>query len=311
MTPYYAAADWGTSSFRLWLVSTEGQIIAERSSDQGLAVAAASGFEQILEDHLDALSAPKDLPVIICGMAGARQGWREAPYLAVPAALTDISGHAVEIEGTSRRIYILPGVASHDPEAPDVMRGEETLLLGNHADPHKMYLACLPGTHSKWVQVDDGAIVGFSTFMTGELFALLANHSILKHAVAGHSQIQRESRHFADGVKAGYSNPEEITSHLFSIRAGQLLQDRTGQDGYDRLSGLLIGCEIGGARVRFGQTENLRLVASGQLASIYDTAFALLDIPVTTVDARNAVLDGLGIAARRLFGSHAGRDGDL
>ena len=191
MTPYYAAADWGTSSFRLWLVSTEGQIIGERSSDEGLAVAAASGFEQILEDHLDALSAPKDLPVVICGMAGARQGWREAPYLTVPAALSDISGHAVEIEGTSRRICILPGVASHDPETPDVMRGEETLLLGNHADTPTMYLACLPGTHSKWVQVEDGAIVGFSTFMTGELFALLANHSILKHAVAGHSQIHQ------------------------------------------------------------------------------------------------------------------------
>ncbi|MBW8637376.1 2-dehydro-3-deoxygalactonokinase [Hoeflea sp. WL0058] len=311
MTPFYAAADWGTSTFRLWLVSTEGQVIAERNSDQGLAVAATSGFAQILEDHLDALAAPKDLPVMICGMAGARQGWREAPYLSVPAALSDICDNAVEIDGSQRRICILPGVASHDPVTPDVMRGEETSLLGNHADSDTMYLACLPGTHSKWVQIDEGAIVSFSTFMTGELFGLLAKHSILKHAVDGHSQIHRESRYFAEGVKAGYSNPEEITSHLFSIRAGQLLQGRTGQDGYDRLSGLLVGCEIGGARVRFGQTENLRLIASGHLASIYDTAFELLDMPVTTVDAHQAVLDGLGIAARRLFRSHAGSGGGL
>ena len=126
----YAAVDWGTSSFRLWLVDGAGRALAERRSDEGMMAAARSGFAAVLHAHLAALSAPPDLPVIICGMAGARQGWVEAGYVDTPAPLAAIPAGAVIVPEKSRDVRILPGIAQRDRDAPDVMRGEETQLLG-------------------------------------------------------------------------------------------------------------------------------------------------------------------------------------
>src|SRR5215475_6131302 len=126
----YVAVDWGTSSFRLWLVDRAGRVLAERRSHEGMMAAGKLGFASVLQSHLDAVGAAGDLPVVICGMAGARQGWVEAGYIDTPARLASILQGAVRVGGQSRDIRILPGIAQRNPKAPDVMRGEETQLLG-------------------------------------------------------------------------------------------------------------------------------------------------------------------------------------
>src|SRR5690606_25699529 len=152
--PAFAAVDWGTSSFRLWLMDSDGTVLAERRSSEGMTAAAGIGFPQVLTSHLDAVAASADLPVIICCMAGARPGWIEAGYVDVPSPPHSLPRGAVRIPGETRDIRILPGLAQRRKDAPDVMRGEETQLLGA-LDPQAggEQLVCMPGTHSKWVNV--------------------------------------------------------------------------------------------------------------------------------------------------------------
>ena len=143
------------------------------------------GFATVLQSHLDAVGAANDLPVIICGMAGARQGWVEAGYIDTPAHLASILERAVSVPGEARDIRILPGIAQRDPNAPDVMRGEETQLLGAlGADAASDAVVCIPGTHSKWATVKGGTVERFATFMTGELFSVVSRETILSHAMA-------------------------------------------------------------------------------------------------------------------------------
>src|SRR5262249_54220513 len=148
---------------------------------EGMLHCMVAGFAPVLRDHLARLGAPAAGPVLICGMAGARQGWVEAPYLKTPTRLDDLHAGAIRVDAPGD-IRILPGIAQDLPERPDVMRGEETQLLGvTEADFSG--LVCVPGTHSKWVRIDAGQIVEFSTYMTGELYAVMAQHSLLAHAI--------------------------------------------------------------------------------------------------------------------------------
>ena len=175
----YVAVDWGTSSFRLWLVDRAGAVLDERRSPEGMMVASKLGFAAVLQSHLDAVGAGNDLPVGICGMAGARQGWVEAGYIDTPAHLASILAGAVVVPGLSRDVRILPGIAQRDRNAPDVMRGEETQLLGALGmDAADDAVVCIPGTHSKWAMVKDGTVERFATFMTGELFGAISRETI-------------------------------------------------------------------------------------------------------------------------------------
>ncbi|MEH2531088.1 2-keto-3-deoxy-galactonokinase [Bradyrhizobium sp. AZCC 1614] len=142
----YVAVDWGTSSFRLWLVDRAGNVLGERRSHEGMMAAGKLGFATVLQSHLKAVGAADGLPVVICGMAGARQGWVEAGYVETPARLASILKQAVVVPGQDRDIRILPGIAQRDPKAPDVMRGEETQLLGAlGVDAADDALVCMPG----------------------------------------------------------------------------------------------------------------------------------------------------------------------
>ncbi len=182
-TPFYGLSDWGTSRFRLWLVDADGNVMAEKRSDDGLDTSRNRGFTETLESHLTALGAPADLPVIICGMAGSRQGWVEANYVPVPADLKAILSGAAKIENIARDVRIIPGL-SQSGSSPNVMRGEETQLLGAILDRNLSNgIIAMPGTHSKWVELEEGRAKGFSTYLTGELYALLASQSILRHSV--------------------------------------------------------------------------------------------------------------------------------
>ncbi|MCW4116106.1 2-dehydro-3-deoxygalactonokinase [Aurantimonas sp. MSK8Z-1] len=299
--PFVAAVDWGTSSFRLWLIDRAGRVLSGRRSGQGMLEAAETGFSAVLEAHLHALGAPLHLPVVICGMAGARQGWVEAPYADTPADLAAIAGAAVPVPQAGRDVRILPGVAQRDRLRPDVMRGEETQLLGLTLLGHANGLVCLPGTHSKWVRLDGGCIVEFATFMTGELYAVLAKHSILRHSLAADGSAPERREAFAGGIADALDAPALTTNRLFALRAGGLLHDRDPQDAAARLSGLLIGLELAGVR-QFGDAAGeVILAVSGPLQAVYGEALAIAGFAARTVDAEDAVHRGLYAAARYTF----------
>lgn len=301
-TPAFAAVDWGTSSFRLWLLTPTGEMLAERRSDEGMTVAVKTGFAEILAAHLAAVRAPAGLPVVICGMAGARQGWTEARYIDVPARLDWIVENAVWVPDLPRRVAILPGLAQRIVERADVMRGEETQLLGavaTNPDGDADGLYCMPGTHSKWVRIEADRVTGFSTFMTGESFAALARHSILAHTV-GDGAVDPGNPVFAEAVVASVREPALLTNRLFSLRASQLLFADSPARARTRLSGFLIGAELAGSGCRTEAGCPIRLIVSGPLGPLYIAAFAAIGVPVQRIDADAAVRNGLLLAARAL-----------
>lgn len=303
MNAYCAAVDWGTTSFRLWLLDAAGEILAERRSGEGMLDAGPDGFAAILDAHLSAVGAAADLPVIACGMVGARQGWVEAPYVETPATAASIAASACRVPNLERPVHILPGVAQRNASTPDVMRGEETQILGlpeRAGETGGLDLVCMPGTHSKWVALEAGRIAGFATFITGDLFAAVAKHTILRHSVADPAA-PFDWAGFADGFRAGLESPAEATNRMFAIRAGGLLDVGAGGDGGSQLSGLVLGLEFAGARSRFGATPAVTLVASGQLLDIYSVACELAGIEAVAADADAAVRRGLFAAAREIL----------
>ena len=300
--PAYVAVDWGTSSFRLWLVGTDGRVLAERRSGEGMTTAARTGFAEVLASHLAAVAAPAGLPVLICGMAGAKQGWIEAGYLDTPAALSDIPAAAVRIPGIEADIRILPGLAQRDAMAPDVMRGEETQLLGAAGELGSGdHLVCMPGTHSKWVRLSGGRVAGFSTFMTGELFEAIAKNTILSHAIADAGAISGDNAAFRAAVARMVEKPALATSQLFSVRAGSLIAGLSPDDAKARLSGTLIGLEIAGALSLVADGTPVALVVSGGLGALYREALAAAGLSPTVIDADTAVRNGLAAGAKALW----------
>jgi 2-dehydro-3-deoxygalactonokinase len=303
MQPFCAAVDWGTSSFRIWLIDRAGKAIAGRRSSEGMSTLTPDRYEGVLETHLEALSAPPLMPVVMCGMAGSRQGWVEAPYLDVPAKLADITAGAVPVPGTARDIRIVPGLAQRNPAAPDVMRGEETQLLGAFGGETGDRLACMPGTHSKWVRVKNGSVTGFTTYMTGELFAAIRGHTILAHAIADEAP---DERAFRAAVGRALENPQSLTAHLFSIRASQLLGFSGAQASHSAISGLLIGLEIAAA-LKAGIGGKVDLIAGGAVAERYATALGLAGISFEQRDADDCVIEGLAAVAMTAFAASAQR----
>src|SRR3954451_18739353 len=285
----YVAVDWGTSSFRLWLVDAAGGVVGERRSQEGMAVAAKAGFASVLQSHLDALGAANELPVVICGMAGARQGWLEAGYVDTPAPLAAIVAQAVPVPKQSRDIRILPGIAQRNARAPDVMRGEETQLLGALAgNAAGEAVVCLSGTHSKWVRVRDGTVEGFATFMTGELFSVVSRETILSHAVSGADEAE-DMAAFGSAVTAAFETPALAANLLFQVRSRQLLYGGTAASARETISGTLIGLELAAALAGKTPGDGVTLVASGALRTRYEAAFKTLSVAVRSIDAEDAV----------------------
>jgi 2-dehydro-3-deoxygalactonokinase len=305
----FVVVDWGTSSFRGWLMSADCETLAESRGGEGMlhctGGGAGAGFAPVLRDHLARLGAPEGVPVLICGMAGARQGWAEAPYLKTPTRLDALHEGAIRIDAPGD-IRILPGIAQARPERPDVMRGEETQLLGV-TEPDFTGLVCIPGTHSKWVRIEAGRIVEFSTYMTGELYSVIAQHSILAHALEtagnGTSPLAADSQPFREGLSMALVEPAALTASLFRLRAAQLLGFEQRADGAARLSGLLIGTELADALHRHGPLRSMRLIGAGALGRLYEAALAGQGLEVTMVDAEQASRLGLAKAAIALWGA--------
>ena len=299
-TPAIAAVDWGTTRLRAWLLAGDGKVLAEQRGDDGLITAREAGFSNVLERHLAAMDAPATLPVVICGMAGSRQGWIEAAYVDVPAPINAILQGAIRVPDTARDVRIVPGLAQRMADAPDVMRGEETQLAGANLTAEGQHLVCMPGTHSKWVMVEDGAVTGFGTWPTGELFSVLATHSILRHSLGEQpAAVAAGNDGFRYWCRQAFQDGGDVSSRLFAIRAAGLLQDLTANEAAARLSGLLIGGEIASAKRRYGNTGgSVVLVGSGALAALYAEALGLAGLQVRSVDADAAVRAGLFAAAR-------------
>jgi 2-dehydro-3-deoxygalactonokinase len=297
----YVAVDWGTSSFRLWLVDRAGNVLGERRSHEGMVAAGKLGFATVLQSHLQATGAAHALPVIVCGMAGARQGWVEAGYVDTPAPLAAILKHAVAVPGQDRDIRILPGIAQRDRAAPDVMRGEETQLLGAlGADATDEAVVCLPGTHSKWVRVNGGTVERFATFMTGELFDVVTRETILSHAVTGADDAV-DTEAFKSAVGAAIEKPALAANLLFRVRSGQLLHGGTPSSARERISGTLIGLELAAGLARDIPPTGITLVASGRLQELYRMAFDTVSVSVRCIGAEDAVRRGLAMAAQSIW----------
>jgi len=179
----WIAVDWGTSNLRVWAMRASGPV-ADARSDQGMGTLEPEAFEPALLDLIEPWLGAAPMPVIACGMVGAKQGWAEAPYAAVPCPPVSLATVTPNVQDRRLVVHILPGLSQASPA--DVMRGEETQIAGYLADvPEFDGILCMPGTHTKWVQVSAGEVVSFRTFMTGEMFALLSTGSVLRRRAVG------------------------------------------------------------------------------------------------------------------------------
>lgn len=296
----WLAVDWGTSNLRAWGIGAGGEVLFSRASNQGMGKLSPDAYPAAITALLAGEFAPSGPPVdvLICGMAGARQGWMEAPYLDAPTELGGLAFGAVSpaIPGSRLVARILPGVCQKRSGAEDVMRGEETQLLGLSAMSQGVSgLVVMPGTHSKWVILAGRRIERFSTSMTGELFEILRAHSVLRHSVGGESDAADRDAGFEAGLTSGLEAPQRLTANLFKIRAGSLLSGRKPGWCSGFLSGILIGAEIGGQRDWIGSNE-LPLVGSAPLCTLYARGFAMIGIRTRIVDATDATLAGLKAA---------------
>lgn len=299
--PVCAAIDWGTTNLRVWLLDRTGAVLGERASGEGMRACMPDRFEPVMESHLAALGAPAALPVVVAGMAGARGGWREAAYLSAPVGLDALHEGAVVVPHAVRDVRILPGICQRAPGREDVMRGEETQLAGAVARGLADGLVCLPGTHSKWAAIEAGRLVSFTTFMTGELFAVLGAHTILKDTL-GEGGFEPGDPAFRGGVEDMLADDAGLTGKLFSLRAAGLLNAAAAPNPRARLSGLLIGAEVAAARAAHGSGREVGLVAAGTQAELYRTALGLAGFGCRVMDGGALVRRGLLDAARALWG---------
>lgn len=299
--PAWIAADWGTSQLRLWVMDREDTVIDRITSDRGMSRLSPQDYEptllDLLGDHLPT-GENSPLPVICCGMAGSRQGWAEAPYASAPCPPPGIAEATQPATKDPRlAVYLLPGIKTTDPA--DVMRGEETQIAGYLAqdrDPATSQVICLPGTHSKWARLDQGEVTSFSTFMTGELFALLQGQSVLQHCV---SEEGWDETAFEQAVREALANPAAIAAQLFRLRADALLSGQSPETGRARLSGLLIGVELAATQDDWSG-QHVTLLGADQLARRYETALSTQGCTARRVDAETLTLAGLTAAYDQL-----------
>jgi 2-dehydro-3-deoxygalactonokinase len=289
----WIAVDWGTSHLRAWAMKG-ADILDHAHSDDGMGGLTRDRFETVLLALIGHWLPPdRPITIIACGMVGSRQGWVEAPYRKVPCL--PLAGPLVAAPTRDLRlsVHVTPGLRQDKPA--DVMRGEETQIAGFLAlNPNWDGVICLPGTHCKWVHVSAGEVVSFQTFLTGEMFALLSEHSVLRHSVAGW-----DDAGFSEGVAQGLDRPDRLLARLFSLRAEGLLHGLDAGVARARLSGLLIGAELAAAKP-YWLGQRVALVGDAGLSAAYATALQTLAVPVQMANATDVTLAGLN-AARALI----------
>ncbi len=302
--PSLIGIDWGTSSLRAYLFDAQGAVLATRSSARGVMTIGDGDFAGALASTTADWSAAGDVPLIACGMVGSVDGWVAAPYCPCPAGVPEIAAALVVATSGAVRCHVVPGVRQ-DGGAPDVMRGEETQVAGVlqcfPAFARGRLSIVLPGTHAKWVTVEDGVIVALRTFITGELFALLRDHSTLgrpaqRAAAQPPPPQERLDTAFDRGVAAAQAEPMRgLAPHLFSTRALVLADELSPGESLAYLSGLLIGDEVATASTECAP----ELVLAGEPALCERYARALGAVGRTGVpSASDAAPAGLWRIAR-------------
>ena len=263
MDAHLLGIDWGTSNRRAYLVDRAGTCLRRHADDQGL-LAVNGGFAASLAALRRLMRVDDAVPVVMAGMVGSASGWQEVPYLGTDVALADLPRHLVAVRGCANA-RIVPGYAGNVPDV-DVMRGEETQLLGSGV---RDGWVVLPGTHSKWVRLRAGRIERLSTFMTGELFALLGAHGTLRTLMTGEAG---DGAPFADGLRQAQRR-EPLTHSLFGARARTVAGHMAAAQVRSYVSGLLIGTEFAAAGLDV-DAGPLHLIASDALAGRYALAAA-------------------------------------
>ncbi|MGI9370541.1 MAG: 2-dehydro-3-deoxygalactonokinase [Ruegeria sp.] len=291
MQPDWIAVDWGTSRLRAWAMRGD-TVLDQTHSHDGVSQVGVGRFQSALLTLIEGWLGSDPVDVIACGMVGARQGWVEAPYSPVPSAPVPVL--PIRVPGTDPRIraFVIPGLKQMNP--PDVMRGEETQIAGYLAPrPHWDGVICLPGTHTKWVQISAGEVVNFRTFMTGEMFDLLRGQSVLKHSVGS----GWDDAAFDDAVADTLSKPEQLAARLFSLRAADLLTGQDADTARAKLSGLLIGAELAATRP-YWLGQQLAIVGAENLSDVYARALRQQGAIAETTNAVDATLQGLAQARK-------------
>lgn len=286
----WIAVDWGTSNLRVWLMSGR-QVVEAKSADTGMGSLKPDQFEpallELISDWLDDHSDQK-MQIVACGMVGAQQGWMEAPYAEVPCS--PVAGKIVQPQTHDQRldVSILSGLCQMDP--PDVMRGEETQIAGFISGRENISgVLCMPGTHSKWINLKNGTVNQFTTALTGELYSLICEYSILKSLT---DKKGFDADEFAKGVAKAVQAPEMILNNIFSLRARAVLHGANQVQTAAFLSGLLIGSEITSI-IKNMPTGKLYLLGSGKLGDLYAQAFDILGHSFEKVDVTELTLKGL------------------
>ena len=292
------AVDWGTTRFRLSALTGDGATAASLTTSAGIGSVTDRDFEAYLLGQMASLDIePGDCEVLLCGMIGSNIGWKDTGYIECPASPANVVDRLVEAPSRQLNAAIVPGLACTSPLGePDVMRGEETQLLGWLSHTGKNLpggaLLCLPGTHTKWVQVAGGAVKNFNTSLTGELFAHLCSHSILIRGKQHPSD-----RAFADGLERGFRTPA-ISQALFSTRSRVLQKSMPETAARDYLSGLLIGADVQSA-LELWKPYSAVVIGDETIAGLYATALRKL-----SVDAD--IVNGTEMAVRGLWEIHTG-----
>ncbi|HHZ8845130.1 TPA: 2-dehydro-3-deoxygalactonokinase [Enterobacter cloacae] len=283
MTSRYIAIDWGSTNLRAWLCQGE-QCLESRQSAAGVTRLNGKSPEAVLAEVTQNWR-DSATPIVMAGMVGSNVGWKIAPYLPVPAHFSAIGE---QLTSVGDNIWIIPGLCVSRDDNHNVMRGEETQLLGARTlSPSSVYV--MPGTHCKWVQADAEQIHDFRTVMTGELHHLLLAHSLVG---AGLPEQAPSAAAFSAGLARGIASPD-VLPQLFEVRASHVLGNLPREQVSEFLSGLLIGAEVASMREFVGHEQAVTIVAGAALTSRYEQAFRAMGREVSTVSGDTAFQAGI------------------
>jgi 2-dehydro-3-deoxygalactonokinase len=286
--------DWGTTSFRAFRIGRDGAIRDRRAGPRGVLNVPDGRFAETLREEIGPWLAAGEDRVLLSGMIGSRQGWKEAPYLPCPASAADIASALVDIEFDWAKVKLVPGLSGVDESGvAEVMRGEETQVIGVPALMTGAGIACLPGTHSKWVSVADGRITSFTTHMTGETFGALRGYTILGRTMREGPQ---NGAPFEAGLRRS-GEPGGLLHHIFGVRALALAGRLAETDAGAYLSGILIGHEIRAALA--GATgQVVHVIGAPELTQLYANAISVCGGYAERHDGEAAARGLADIAAR-------------
>jgi 2-dehydro-3-deoxygalactonokinase len=277
--PHLIAVDWGTSALRGARLDEAGRVLEEKSAPLGILNVPSGDFAKVFAAQFSEWMKPAGTRCLISGMAGSRQGWGEAPYVACPAGADELARQLHWIERD--RVAIVPGLSDTQGDVPDVMRGEEVQIFG------AMRLAgltdglfVLPGTHSKWATVRAGRVTGFRTFMTGEVYGLFAQHSILARTLDAAAPLDEAA--FRRGVSRA-TNGEGLLHNAFGVRALALFDRLSPAESASYLSGLLIGDEL--SRQTLPKSGEVIVIGASTLVERYALALGVQGATVHTFGA--------------------------